>query len=394
MTLKRRARLWGAFLAFGLLIFTCLPSLEARATPGVQTTGPGTGDWSSPQPVSDPFSLEDSQAPALAVTDNGEVHLVWEEGDELYHSYGTGYSWTTSAISGTLNSEQPAVAAGSGEQVHLVYVSAGDILYSAWDGSEWSLPRNVSQTSGASTSPDMAVALDGSIHLVALEPAGADRALYYATSTGGSSWPSYTPIPNAYGYGPSIDVTGTTTITVQIAYRESLVDDIYTVQQTGGAWSVPEAVTNTPLTFSTAPELALENGTAHIAWRETIDGTPQVQYTQGPTWTPVITLSQSIEGTSLPALALGPSGNVHAAWGDGTSAPFSLLHTWSSDPLDPLSWQQPESVDSGSLSFNDVVLVGAHGSVHAAWTQGADDGDIWYARWPTYRVFLPLAVKE
>lgn len=391
MNLKIPARLCGALLSLSLLVSVSAKTVEATRPSRIRMETASDGfHWSPPQNVSDSF-LTDSQAPALAATGGGVIHLVWEEAGGLLHSYRNGSSWSAPApISGTGDGEQPALAAGAGDQLHLVYVNAPDIYYLAWDGSSWGLPRNISDTSSNSDSPDVAVASDGSIHVVTTEQAGPDHALYYARSGDGSSWPSYGFIPNAYGHAPSVDVTGTATVTVRIAYRETLVPDIYIVERVGTAWSLPEAVTNTPGNFSTTPKLILDDGTAHIAWRETISDTHQVQYAHGPTWSPIVTLSQSSTGTTSPALALGAEGSIHAAWGDGAESSFRLLHTWSSDGA---AWQQPEPLAAGGLSFNGVTFVGTgDGRVHAAWVEGTT-GEVWYASWPHYRIFLPLVLK-
>jgi hypothetical protein len=393
MTFESSACFCCLLLTLGLAIFPVAKAAEAMAAPTtVIEERDQILDWSPLHRVSTSFAV-DSEAPALAVTDGGTTHVVWEENDELYHSHRIDGAWSTpSRIRGTGSGEQPALASGSDDQVHLVYVNASDIFYVSWNGSTWGLSRNVSQTTGVSDSPDLAVAPDNSIHVVALEQLGSDKALYCASSDDGSAWPVYTPVPSAYGEGPSIDVMGTPDATAQIAYRESVVADVYTVQRIGGTWTVPEAVTTTPATFSTAPKLILDaSGKAHIVWRETIGDTPQVQYARGPTWTPVITLSRSNAGATLPALGLGRQGSIHAAWGEGAYPSFSLLHTWSSDAA---SWQQPEMIHAGSLQLDDVALFAAtNGAMHAAWVEGSI-GEIWHTSWMRHRAILPLVLKD
>jgi len=397
MAFESSVRFCCLLLALGLAIFPAGHGTEASTAPATAIAEADEApDWSPPHNVSASFAV-DSEAPALAVTDGGAVHIVWEEADELYHSYRTDSSWSPpSRISGTGSGEQPALAPGSSGHVHLVYVkaddNASDVFYLSWNGSTWGFPRPVSQTSGVSDSPDVAVAPDDTIHVVALEQIGDDKALYYASSDDGSAWLVYAPIPSAYGEGPSIDVTSTSTVTVQIAYRESLAADIYTLQRTGKTWTVPEAVTSSPGAFSTAPKLILDDGgEAHVTWRETISDTPQVQYTHGPTWTPVTTLSESHAGTTLPALALDTVGSIHAGWGDGAYPSFALLHTRSRDAA---SWWQPATVEAGSLRLDDVALFGAKdGMVHTAWVEGGT-GEVWHASWLRHRVYLPLMLKH
>jgi len=119
--------------------------------------------------------------------------------------------------------------------------------------------------------------------------------------------------------------------------------------------------------------------------------TPQVQYAQGPSWTEVITLSQSASGTGLPGFALDAMGGRHAAWGDGSPPSFALRHTYSS--AEGL-WSTPEVVQSASASLSDVVLFGsANGLIHAVWVEGAT-GEVWYASLAPQRVFVPLVLRH
>ena len=344
--------------------------------------------WSGPENVSTSVEV-DSEAPTLAVASNGVAHLVWEEADQLYHAHRTAGVWSTPAqIPGTGTADQPAIAPGDDGQVHVVYADYPDIYRVSWSGSAWGLPRNVSQHSvSSSDSPDLAVARDGSLHIVAVE--ATSQQLYYADVSGGS----YSPIPNALFAGsPSIDVAGVTTKTIQIAYRNTIDSNIYTVRRQAGTWDIPQGVTNSPERFSTAPDLALDaSGQAHVVWRETISETDQVQYAYGPGWTPIQTLSNSTGGTTLPALTIDGLGVLHAGWGDGTAPTFTLLHASAGSPDD---WSPPTVAHAGDVPIEDVTLFGtSDGIIHAAWVEGSP-GEVWYASQLDHRVLLPLVLRN
>jgi len=373
-----------------LAIVLALSTMALTSAPSWQTAAPfpQAPAWSSPENVSTSVEV-DSEAPALAVAGNGVVHLVWEEGDEVYHAHRTAGVWSTpTQIPGTGSADQPAVAAGDGDQLHVVYADYSDIYRVSWDGSTWGLPHNVSQHDvGSSHSPDLAVAEDGTLHIVAVE--ATSQQLYYADV----ATASYSPIPNAFfGGPPSIDVAGVTTKTIHIAYRNTIDSNIYTVRRKDGAWDLPGGVTNSPEQFSTAPELALDaSREAHIVWRETISDTDQVQYAHGPTWSPIRTLSNSPAGTTLPALTVDGLGVLHAGWGDGASPTFTLLHTWASSPDD---WVPPAVAHAVGIPIEDVALFGtSDGVVHGTWLEGSP-GDVWYASQLEHRVLLPLVLRQ
>jgi len=388
MSRRNLARLLGALLAFIVLWCVPCPLLKADRRRAVWASG-GPG-WSTPENVSASILL-DSEAPTVAVSGSGVVHAVWEEGKRLYHASRDGGSWSSpSSILGTINAQQPVLASGSGDEIHLVFANRPDVFYSSWNGTSWSAPLNLSLTTSTSDEPDLAVAGDGSLHVVTVE--GSNQHLYYASVGDGS----YVPIPGAYGTSPSIDVTAAGPVEVHVAYREffpaTTYDISYTSRGPAGSWSLPEVVSNSPEDFSTAPQLALgAGGVPHVAWRETISATPQVQYARGTTWTPIITLSQSATGTTLPAFAVDALGGQHAAWGDGTSPSFALLHT---SRTAALSWSGPTAVNASILEIQDVVLdADPRGPIHAVWVEG-DNGEVWYARWSPHQVFLPLIYEE
>ncbi len=370
-----------------------------------RTAAPDGATWSAPYNVSDSSEVE-SEMPALAVTNGGVAHIVWEEGGELNHSYREAGSWSTpSPIPGTGTSEQPAVKAGPGDRVHLVYVNDvevfyTDVFYVAWDGSDWSLPRNVSQTgeSGAfsqvSEAPDIAVAPNGSIHVVAVEQTASGSQLHYASSNDGLSWPSYGLIPSAYGAGPSINIAGEDAI--HLAYRDDSEDEIYVLDRTNTGWSLPQNISNAPGAFSTVPDVAVDGkGIAEVVWQEPVSDIHQVRYSRGEDWVPVLMLSSSATGAYLPSLAVDSFGHRHVAWHD-ESFPFAIRHTWTSDPE---TWPDPGLVYASSLRLEDVSLdIGRDGVVHAVWTEIQDGkGEILYASakvHDVFDVFLPLVMTD
>lgn len=374
----------------GLAIVLALSTMTLTAPASSWAAAPLSPSpaWSGPENVSTSVAV-DSEAPALAVASTGAVHLVWEEADELYHAHRTAGVWSTpTQIPGTGTADQPAIAPGNTGQVHVVYADYPDIYRVSWSGSAWGFPQNVSQHSiSSSDSPDLAVAGDGSLHIVAVE--ATSQQLYYADVSGGS----YGPIPNALFAGsPSIDVSGVATKTIQIAYRNTVDSNIYTVRRQGTMWELPQAVTTTPERFSTAPDLALDAiGDPHIVWRETISETDQVQYAHGPAWAPIRTLSDSTAGTTLPSLTIDGLGVLHAGWGDGTSPTFTLLHAYAGSPDE---WSDPTVAHAGVIPIEDVTLFGtSEGIIHAAWVEGSP-GEVWYASQLKHRVLLPLVLRH
>lgn len=413
MTLSEKRGLQTLLVTLGTALMICaVAAIGSVSTANAEVpqeapderAAPDAPTWSSPYNVSNSSDVE-SEMPALTVTDSGVAHVVWEEGGELYHSYRAAGSWSDpSQVPYTGTSEQPALEAGPGERVHLVYVDDvdifyADVFYTVWDGSTWSLPKNVSQTaesgefSQVSGSPDIALAPDGSIHVVAVEHTASGKKIFYGRSDDGSAWPVYAAISSAYGEDPSVDVADRDT--VYVAYKHETEHDVYVLNGTISDWSLPQNISNTPGTFSTAPDLALgSNGAPEIVWQETLTDTHQILYSRGEAWTSVIELSADSTGGFMPSLSIDIFGHRHVAWND-EGYPFVIRHTWTSDPL---TWSTPEPVYSTALPIEDVGLdVGRDGVVHAVWTEvRAGNGEILYASETfvdVFDVFLPLVLR-
>lgn len=383
-TSRNRVRL----LTVALLFCLCGLAVGARDAPADQRLGWSVagGGWSAYQNVSTSPDT-DSEAPALVIAESRAVHLVWEENDELFHSYQSHQTWSSpKRIRGTGNGEQPALAAGSGGTVHLVYVNDSDVFYVAWDGSAWTIPQPVSQTEQVSESPTIAVSGDGVIHVVASETAA--KRLYHGFRSGSSSW-TYVPITHEYGfaYGEGASIGVSPTNTVWLAFRDE-DQEIYAMGYSGTAWSAPALVSDSTETPSTAPDLAIDGtGSPHVVWQEEIDGVWQVRYARGDNWSPPTTLSNSATGARLPAVATEGQEQVHVAWQD-ESFPFAIRLT--SRAGSENEWLQPSAVYSGTRALQDVAISsGRLDGLHASWVEGSI-GEILYAARRSHSIFLPL----
>ncbi len=392
----RLVALGAAMAVFATTTIAATPMLQGDTlSQSTKEAAANSSIWPDPDNVSKSLDV-DSEAPALAVAGSGIAHIVWEEGDGLHHSHGAPGHWSEpSAIPGAGTSEQPALAAGPNNRMHLVYVNDLDLFYAAWDGSAWSVPKPVSKTpEQVSDSPDIAVAWNGSIHVVAVEQTTSGKRLYYATSVDGSAWPVYLPVPSAYGEGPSIAVGDDGEI--HISYRGDGDDDIYIIENADSEWSLPRNVSESPGQFSTGPDLSLAaGGVAELVWQEMIGTADQVRYGRIEDSISPLTLSDSGTGAYQPSLTVDPFRHRHVGWVDGTF-PFSIRHTWTANAE---HWPTATALYGSTLPLQDVALgIGRDGVAHAAWTEiHGGKGEIYYASKTFHeisQVFLPLAVRK
>jgi hypothetical protein len=179
------------------------PSLsgdEIRYMTGTVGAG-GAVTWSPSVTASDVVSL--AWGPDIAVAPNGNAHIVWTEksGADRYLAYtrfsAGGGRIPPRRLGGPFSVNQnnpyhlaPAIAA-TGERVCIAWnsvpggASAEDVfLICSEDGGEtWSPPENLSRTPAMSLRPSIAIAPDGSVHVVWQEFSGTnydtDYRVYY-----------------------------------------------------------------------------------------------------------------------------------------------------------------------------------------------------------------------
>ena len=338
--------------------------------------------WAEPLNISN--TTDYSRTPAMAVDGNGVVHVVWEEGDRIYHSYGSGQNWSTPSRVAT--GERPAIAIDGQNRPHVVFANEiggnFEIYYSRWDGSAWSLPRNVSSTSGVSSNPDIAIASDGTIHVVWADNTPGYSIIYHAKSTGGALWSNF-PIPSANGGVPAIAIGSDDIVHVswQNLDEEANCYDIYHSQWDGNTWSLPENISDS-FNDSTIADMAVDgHNTVHFVWEERLGANYEIYYSGGQSfnWSVQENVSDSSANSYLPSIAIDGGGDRHVAWEEASSPHGILYRKWQAATS---AWLTPEPIAANSVRRSDPALYAdGFGIVHVVWAEYVADGngDIYYS---------------
>jgi serine/threonine-protein kinase len=165
----------------------------------------------------------------IAVDTNGTVHLVQRyelnQGDNLgvaYRSKPKGGSWSGLQIISDSSSSalEPAIAVDSSGAAYAVWVDDrggnGEIYYATNKGGAWSTPANISHTSGDSYEPRIVVDSIGTVHAVWEEGSASSREIEYVSKPRAGSWSGLTNVSNTSGDSiwPSIAVDGSSNVYV------------------------------------------------------------------------------------------------------------------------------------------------------------------------------------
>jgi len=278
-------------------------------------------------------SLADSRSPAMAVARDGTLHVLWEEGSDIYHSYRRDGLWFLPERVAT--GERPSMVVDKEGTPHAIFANEfggnWEIYYVTWRYETWTLPRNISHTSGISGNPRLAVAPDGKLHAAWADTTPGYSVIYYARLLG-NYWVNNC-IPSARGGAPAVAVDAQER--VHVAWQDQDTPfgafDIYYSRWDGTDWSLPENISFNNSAHSAICGLGLDkDGTAHLVWEEQVgdgwqawcEGTVVRSCRKGAAargWFPVETIAGNAQGVEDVELATGADGDVHAVWSGRTA---------------------------------------------------------------------------
>lgn len=287
--------------------------------------------WSNPRNLSQ--SATNSLDPAIAIGQDGKIHVVWAEWDQppllfksrLYYIQFNGSFWTDALIitptKGTTN-WNPHIALDNDGHPHVVWerFDEGEIYYKYYNGASWTVEHNISESSGSSYNPKIKIDQKNRKHIV-----------WNDNSSGSPS----------------------------ILYR--YIDDTY---------RSPTAVISDTLTCSEAPVLEIdEDNFIHCAWISAPSSGQKyrIQYRSRKLedWSPIEHISADTLEAKDPALALKSDGSAVLVWrqilADGQNEQIYLREQSSG------LWADPEPVcDPGNFLKPDVVI-GEQDQIYVVW---------------------------
>ena len=175
----------------------------------------------------------------------------------------------------------------------------------------WSDPVNISNNSGGSSDPDMAVGTDGSIHVV---------------------WEDYTNSGSPY-------------------FR-----DILYASFDGLSWTPPEIVCSAIDTSSTDPSIALDSDNyPHIVWNyNSLSPYNDIYYVKKTEsgWSTPENLTLNLGTSRKPEIAIDHQGEIHAFWVSYFSGLYKMIHRVKEND----EWFPYEIISDDTLSYNEIKI--------------------------------------
>lgn len=224
------------------------------------------------------------------------------------------------------------------------------------------------------------------LHAAWFDHRDGNYAIYYKRSTDrGATWEGDVALTNStmsISMYPSIAVYGNLVHVVWHDDRNGGYEVYYRRSTDGGTtWETDQRLTNAPL-FSGYPSLAVDENTLHVTWYDQRDGNYEIYYKRstdgGVTWLSDMRL------TGNPAVSYSPSiavnGNlVHLVWYDTSDGNEEIYYKRSTNG--GLTWEADVRL-TNDPAFSDNTSITVSGSyVHVTWMDTRDGNyEIYYIR--------------
>ncbi len=346
-----------------------------------------------------------SERPEVVVTNDGTVHVVWEEGINIKHRY----RWKgTEEWSPTLTifrkGYDPALAT-DGRTVAVAFVQGKrdatettEILFKIWDSDtrSWPLLAAEIQTGDENIAadgqqPDLALSNDGSaLWLIWVDTTWGERQPYFARIRLADRTVAASAIdPLADAQGPAIAIGPENTVhvvwTQQFDTRKSYIKHAYRTDVS--PWTLDSTAYFREAKQARAPDVGATAGNLCMVWHENtsklVQGAPEsdnevVLYCRGDG--EYHNISNTADHSLMPRLAMDDLRGQMVLWKENRIPREIVFRQGPPPPANGEAMVDEGPVDMPSVAFHELR---GEGYVHSVWSEETDDGgsDVRYARW-------------
>src|SRR6267142_2082377 len=246
---------------------------------------------------------------------------------------------------------------------------------------QFSTPKNVSNNSDFSFTPQLAVDLGGNIYVVWEDDTNTNSNILFSRSTDGGTFSAPKGVSNSAGFSfnprIAVDSGGTINVVWQDSpdfYRTSNV--FFSRSSDGGiTFSTPMNLSGTSNSaFYSTPQIAVHNaGNISVVW-ESDTGNLAIWFSGssdgGATFSSPMNLSNpfgnSLANSNSPRLAPDLLGNINVVWANDSPGNFEIFISRSTDG--GVNFSGPKNISkSSTFSSNPFIAVDAGGNINVVW---------------------------
>jgi hypothetical protein len=290
----------------------------------------------------------------------------------------------------------PQVAVDATGNINVVWeddtANNSNILFSRSTngGATFSAPKNLSNTSGWSLNPRISVDSQGGIDVVWVSNAPGNQDIFFSRSTdGGGTFSTPRNLSNdaPTSGSPQIAVDASGNISVVWESDDITFGVLFSHSTDGGAtFSKPvNLATNSGGSFG--PQLVVAvDGSISVVWEDDFNFQSDISFSRstdrGATFSAPKNLSSNSGNSFSAQIAVDLKGNIYVSWVDNTPGNYAILFSRSADQGATFPSVKNLSNSPGDSS-NPRIALDANGSVYVVW-QGnippAFNKDIFFAR--------------
>ncbi|MFI5125767.1 MAG: PKD domain-containing protein [Candidatus Acidiferrales bacterium] len=377
-----------AIVILGLLMVMCVPAQAQQ--------------FSAPKNVSN--NSDYSFTPQIAVDSNGTIYMAWEDdtatNSNILFSRSTDGGATFSTPINLSNASgysfNPRIAMGSAGDVNVVWEdqtpSNTNIMFSHSTnaGVAFSTPVNLSNDSADSGSPQIAVDTAGNIYVV-WEHDSPNLGIFFSRSTDGGatfSTPAVLSVSALGSFSPQIAVDSNGNISVVWEDDVSLTSDIsfsYSADH-GATFSFPKS-----LSFHTGNSVSAEvaidlTGNIDVVWENDSPGNFDIFFSRsadsGATFSTPKNLSHGSGDAQNPQIGLDAKGNINLVWADNIPPDFNPDSYFARSSDGGATFSSPLNISNNAgFSANPFLTIDAGANINVAWEDNTPgNGDIFFSR--------------
>jgi PKD domain len=275
---------------------------------------------------------------------------------------GATFSPPVNLATNTTGSIAPQMAIGVDGSINVVWEDdfnfQSDISFarSSDQGATFSPPTNLSHNAGNSSEAQIAVDLSGNINVAWMDDTPSNFAILFTRSTDrGATFPSVTNVSNSTGDSSSpqiaVDASGNIFVVWQKNIPPALNQQIFFARSSDGGATFPTQNVSSDSGNSINPSMAVDTtGGINLVWQDNTPGRPNVFFARsvdaGVTFSsPPQNVSSDSGSSSDVQITADSNGNLNVVWSDNTPGVNQIFFRRFSDP--PPTTNQPPVANAG-----------------------------------------------
>ncbi len=285
----------------------------------------------------------------------------------------------------------------AGGNINVVWAHSPDISFtdiffsrSTDGGATFSTPKNLSNNTGDSSGPQIAVDVSGNISVVWADTTSPNADIFFSRSTdGGTTFSTPKDLSNNTGgifsfalLFPQIAVDASGNINV--VWANNTLTIFFSRSTDGGAtFSTPKNLSNAGGSFQ--PHIAVDgSGKINVVWRGSTPGNADIFFSRstdgGATFSTPQKLSNNTGESELPQMVVDSSGNINVVWHDVTPGNLDIFFSRSTDGGATFSTPKNLSNNTGNSSGPRIAVDG-DGNSNVVWVDTTPgNSDIFFSR--------------